>query len=105
MSRLLDKVSLRKEVSAVRYAYDDAEGSEAEQTDLSDAHDRSFNDDWLPGWRLLRGAFNNEYKRVETLKLSAKGTQAKLLVAFGGSDRQDIWFYAYGQTGHKKRQS
>ena len=47
-SRLLDKVPLRKKISEVHYAYDDAEGSEAKQTDLNDAHDRSFSDDWLP---------------------------------------------------------
>ena len=43
-------MSLRKETSAVRYAYDEVEGSEAEHTDINDAHDRSFNDDWLPDY-------------------------------------------------------
>ena len=73
---------------------EEVEVSEAEYTDISDAHDRSFNDDWLPEWRLL--------KRLEFLKVSVKGTQAKLPVAFGGTDRQGVWCYAYGQKGHKK---
>ena len=93
---------LRKEVSAVRYAYDEVEGSEAEHTDINDAHDRSFSDGWLPEWGQLRGALNNEFKGLETLKLSAKGTQAKLPVAFGETDHQGVWCYACGQKGHKK---
>ena len=48
VSRLLGKVLLRKGVSAICYAYDDVEGSEAGHTDIGDAHGRSFNDDWLP---------------------------------------------------------
>ena len=101
-SGLLDKVPLRKEISAVRYAYDEVEDSEAEYTDINDAHDRSFNNDWLPEWGLLRSALHNEYKRFESLKVPAKGTQAKLPVAFGGTDRQGVWCYACGKEGHKK---
>ena len=101
-SRLLDKESLRKEKSAVRYAYDEVEGSAAECADINDAHDRSFNDDWLPEWRLLRGALHNEYKRLESLKVSAKGMQAMLPVAFDGTDRQGVWCYACMKKGHKK---
>ena len=70
-SRLLGKVPLRKEVSAVRYAYDEVDGFEAEYTDINDAHGHSFNDDWLPEWRLLKDALNNEYKRLYSLKASA----------------------------------
>ena len=62
VSRLLDKVSLRKETNAVRYAYDEVGGSEAEYTDINDAHGRSFNGYWLPEWRLFRGALNNEHR-------------------------------------------
>ena len=100
--RLLGKVSLRKEISAIRYAYEEVEGSEAEYTDMNGAHDRSFNGDWLPEWGLLRGALNSEFKRLKSLKLSAKGMQAKLPVAFGGTDRQGMWCHACGPKGHKK---
>ena len=48
VSRLLGKVLSRKEISAVRYAYEEVEGSEAEYTDINDAHGRSLNDDYLP---------------------------------------------------------
>ena len=34
--------------------------------------------------------------------MSAKGTQAKLPVTFGVTDRQGVWCYACGQKGHKK---
>ena len=102
VSRLLDRVPLIKEVSAVRHEYDEVEGSEAGYTDISDAHDHSFNGYWLPEWRLLRGALNNEYKRLESLKVPVKRTQAKLPVAFGGTDRQGAWCCACGGKGHKK---
>ena len=39
---------------------------------------------------------------MESLKALAKGTQAKLPVVFGGTDRQGAWCYACGEKGHKK---
>ena len=39
-----------------------------ESTDLADAHDRSFNDDWLPTWKQLRSALVDEYAILQKEK-------------------------------------
>ena len=114
VARLLDKVQLQKQIKKVqedsRAAADGGseDGGAAgatrnvneEVTDLADALDRSFNNDWLPSWSQLRSALVDEYVTLEKDRKSgnAKGNTKLPIAAF----TQGVRCYGCGEAGHKK---
>jgi len=116
VARLLDKVQMQKQIKQVHKqvsAQNRADGStdgsddvsvvndveDTAETDLADAHDRSFNDDWLPTWAQLKSALIDEYGVLLKEKKSGNTHSAKLPVA---AFTAGVTCYACGVPGHKK---
>ena len=80
------------------------DGGDPDDEDAPDNHDRSFSDDWLPSWKMLKAALLDEWSNKKLEKGSShEGGRAKgvLPVALNGVIKP-ISCYGCGQEGHKK---
>jgi hypothetical protein len=97
ISRLLDYVKMTKLIQS------SSVGGEMDAEGIPDLHDRSFNDDWLPSWKLLQACLIAEYKKLlnsgKLAKVSHGRTSDKLPVAAIGL--KEIKCFACGGP-HKK---
>ena len=97
VNRILEKVKTRKMIQGM------IDGIDSDGDGLPDQHDRSFSDDWLPSWKLLKSALLDEWM-MRTLNKGSSQTSAKgknvLPVAIAGV--KEITCYGCGITGHKK---
>jgi hypothetical protein len=53
--RVLDKVKVKKLMQRM------FRDGDVDDDDIPDNHDRSFSDDWLPSWKLLKSALLDEW--------------------------------------------
>ena len=98
LKRVLEKVKVSKLVKNLM------DGGDPDDEDAPDNHDRSFSDDWLPSWKMLKAALLDEWSNKKLEKGSShEGGRAKgvLPVALSGVIKP-ISCYGCGQEGHKK---
>ena len=99
ISRVLDLVKMTRMINSSVLE------EEIDVDDIPDTHERSFNDDWLPSWKLLKQSLIIEYKKkkIAIESKGAKGNKAgeKIPVAAIGFVAKGIVCYACGGP-HKK---
>ncbi len=44
------------------------DGGDVDDEDLPDNHDRSFSDDWLPSWKVLKAALLDEWSNKQEIR-------------------------------------
>ena len=96
IKRVLDLVKVRKMVERSI----GGEGLDGE--DIPDNHERSFSDDWLPSWKLLKASLIDEWnqKIVDNGRANEKKAKGVLPVAMGNV--KQIKCYGCGIEGHKR---
>jgi hypothetical protein len=95
--RVIDKVKVKKLMQKM------FDGGDVDDEDLPDNHDRSFSDDWLPSWKLLKAALLDEWSNRKLEKGSSQDTgkgKSVLPVAMNGV--KVVSCYGCGVEGHKK---
>jgi hypothetical protein len=87
MNRVIDKVKVRKMIeNAV------SEKGSVDDMDLHDNLGKSFSDDWLPSWKLLKASLLDEWSdRVAGSTSSKEKAKAVLPIAMTGSTGIDCW--------------
>ncbi len=62
------------------------DGNDGDDNEQPDNHDRSFSDDWLPSWKLLKAALLDEWMNRSLEKSSGQKREGKnvLPVAMNG---------------------
>jgi hypothetical protein len=95
--RVLEKVKTRKMIQGM------IDGVDSDGDGLPSQHDRSFSDDWLPSWKLLKSALLDEWM-MKTLEKGSSNSSGKakgvLPVAMNGV--KVVSCYGCGIEGHKK---
>ena len=78
-----------------------AGGDSDDDGGVPDNHERSFSDDWLPSWKLLKSSLLDEWNMRSTQGTTNKDKGRGVLpVAFGGV--KGFTCYGCGKEGHKK---
>ena len=93
--RVLDAVKTRRLINSAM------NGEDIGFIGIPDQHERSFNDDWLPSWALLKASLLDEWnmRASEVVKPKDKG-KGVLPVAMGST--KVVNCYGCGKQGHKK---
>ena len=98
IKRVLESVKFRKMLERAR------DGEDLDTVMVSSNHDRSFSDDWLPSWKLLKASLLDEWNQRNIDKATSSANHGKgkhvLPVAMGGI--AEVSCYGCGQIGHKK---
>jgi hypothetical protein len=98
VKRVLETVKFRKMLERAR------DGKDLDVELISTNHDRSFSDDWLPSWKMLKASLLDEWNQRNLDKTSTIPNQGKgkhvLPVAMGGVKLMSC--YGCGLEGHKK---
>ena len=98
VKRVLETVKFRKMLERAR------DGEDLDVELISTNHDRSFSDDWLPSWKMLKASLLDEWNQRNSGKASMSTNNGKgkhvLPVAMGGVSQ--VTCYGCGLEGHKK---
>jgi hypothetical protein len=93
--RVIERVKLKRIMAKVA----NGESSD-DELGVPDYQGRSFSDDWLPSWKLLKAALLDEWNMRSKDHKPKDKTKGVLPVAMGGV--KDISCYGCGKAGHKK---
>jgi hypothetical protein len=95
IKRVLDSVKLRKMMERV------VNGEDMDEVGIPDNHKRSFSDDWLPSWTMLKASLLEEWAmRCNDYGKQKEKGKGVLPVAMGGV--KEVSCYGCGIAGHKK---
>ena len=95
VKRILDTVKTKRLVQSI------VDGRELGVNGIPDNHERSFSDDWLPTWPLLKAGLLDEWSsRINDMGKTKDKNKGVLPVAMGGV--KVVSCYGCGIQGHKK---
>jgi hypothetical protein len=96
IKRVLEKVKVKKLVQNMM------DGNDEDDNDQPDNHDRSFSDDWLPSWKLLKAALLDEWMNRLLEKSSSQKRDGKNVLPVAMNGVKAVSCYGCGTPGHKK---